>query len=450
MPYFAWAMMKTIEQIAFDERGPIPLRLRRGGSTDLEMASLSTPLYRINDIVYMSSGTTNAHLVTTSEGDVVISTGLAVEGAIHRAKFDWVSARPVREIILTQAHLDIVGGAHAFRGPQAEVIAHRRSADCQADDVRTKGFRDRRNPRFYPEQMQSLEGAERQAIAAGARSVFTPVEPDRLIDGDYKFTLGGVDFEILPLSGGETQDSLVVWLPQYRIVFTGNALGPLFPHMPNLHTIRGDRPRAALPYIASYQRILDLEPEILVTGHFNPVRGAAFIKEELTRLRDAVQYVHDETVRGMNEGRTLDALKREVKLPPELTVGEDYGTVIWAVEAIWHEYGGWFHFRSTTELYGVPQHAVYGEIARLAGPAKLGARAQGLVAENKPLEAIHLAEIAFAGDPLERSALEAFIAAHEQLLAQAPTRNRWYQYWLKDQIGRARASLLSVRENANT
>ena len=73
MPYFARTMMKTIEKIAFDERGPLPLRLRRGGSTDLEMASLSTPLYQINDIAYMSPGTTNAHLVTTSEGDVVIA-----------------------------------------------------------------------------------------------------------------------------------------------------------------------------------------------------------------------------------------------------------------------------------------------------------------------------------------------------------------------------------------
>jgi alkyl sulfatase BDS1-like metallo-beta-lactamase superfamily hydrolase len=209
--------------------------------------------------------------------------------------------------------------------------------------------------------------------------------------------------------------------------------------MPNLHTIRGDRPRPVLPYLATYQRILDLKPEILITGHFNPIRGADFIAEEITRLRDAVQYVHDETVRGMNAGATLDQLKRDIRLPETLEVGEDYGTVIWAVEAIWHGYAGWFHYRSTTELYGVPAHLAYPEIAALAGPEALGKRAQALAAEGKPLEAIHLAEIALAGDPAAPAALDAYITAHEALLAAAPVRNRWYQYWIKGEIAKAKA-----------
>jgi alkyl sulfatase BDS1-like metallo-beta-lactamase superfamily hydrolase len=311
------------------------------------MASLATPLYQMTDCIYVAQGVTNSYLITTAEGDVVISTGLAVEGMILRQKFDQVSRGPVKAIILTQAHLDIIGGTNAFRGPASRVIAHRNSAACQEDDVCIKDFRDRRNPRFFPNEMGAPSDADRQAMAAGMASVYTKIDADILVEDVYRFSLGGVDFEVMALPGGETLDSLLVWLPEQRIVFTGNAMGPLFPHMPNLHTIRGDRPRPALPYIATYPRILDLRPEILVTGHFMPIRGADFIAEEITRLRDAVQFVHDETVRGMNAGHSLVQLKREIALPPALRVGEDYGTVIWAVEAIWHGYAGWFHYRST-------------------------------------------------------------------------------------------------------
>jgi alkyl sulfatase BDS1-like metallo-beta-lactamase superfamily hydrolase len=425
----------------FDEAGNVPLFQRRGGSTDLAMASMETPLFQINDFVFLSPGTTNSYLVTTATGDVVISTGLAVEGIIHRTKFHRVSRAPVRKIILTQAHLDIVGGTNAFRERSSSIIAHENSRACQADDARLKAFRERRNPRFFPSEMTALSDADRRAMAEGAASVFSEVEADIRVSDVYRFAVGGIDFEVIALPGGETTDSLAVWLPQHRILFTGNAMGPLFPHMPNLHTIRGDRPRAVLPYIATYQRLLDFDTEILVTGHFNPIRGRDFIREELTRLRDAVQYVHDETVGGMNEGRPLEQLKREIHLPPHLVVGQDYGTVIWAVEAIWHGYAGWFHYRSTTELYDTPVHQLYAEIADMAGADALAARARQFVAEKRPLEAIHLAEMVLARDPDHLAALRAYSLAHEALLAAAPARNRWYQYWLNGEIAQTRARI---------
>jgi len=428
----------SVQPVIFDERDDVPLYQRRSGSTELSMASLATPLYKMTDNVYVAQGVTNSYLITTAEGDVVISTGLAVEGMIFRQKFDQVSRAPVKAIVLTQAHLDIIGGVNAFRGAASRVITHRNSAACQEDDARIKGFRDRRNPRFFPNEMGALSDADRRAMAAGMASVYSKIDADILVDDTYRFSLGDVDFEVIALPGGETLDSLAVWLPKQRIVFTGNAMGPLFPHMPNLHTIRGDRPRPVLPYIATYQRILDLRPEILVTGHFMPIRGADFIAEEITRLRDAVQFVHDETVRGMNAGHNLAQLKREIALPQTLRVGEDYGTVIWAVEAIWHGYAGWFHYRSTTELYGIPVHDLYDEIARLAGAAALGARADELAREGKALEAIHLAEIALAAEPTQPIALAAYVTAHEALLSAAPRRNRWYQYWLKGEIEQAK------------
>ena len=86
--------------------------------------------------------------------------------------------------------------------------------------------------------------------------------------------------------------------------------------------------------------MIDLEPEILCTGHFDPIEGRDTIRTELTRVRDAVQYVNDATVAGMNEGKDVFTLMRDIRLPDELAVGEGYGKVSWGVRSIWEGYAG--------------------------------------------------------------------------------------------------------------
>jgi alkyl sulfatase BDS1-like metallo-beta-lactamase superfamily hydrolase len=232
----------------------------------------------------------------------------------------------------------------------------------------------------------------------------------------------------------------VVWLPQHGICFTGNLLGALFGHFPNLVTIRGDRYREALRFIESLDEVIALEPELLLVGHHDPVEGRERIRSELLRLRGAVQYVHDETVRGMNEGTDVHTLMREIRLPPELEVGQGYGKVSWSVRAIWETYAGWFHHRSTTELYPVPYWSVHADLVELAGgPDAVAERAQRKAESGAPLEAIHLAEVALAADPAHRGALEASLAAHQRL--EAESENFWLTSWIRTQIAALRESV---------
>ena len=77
------------------------------------------------------------------------------------------------------------------------------------------------------------------------------------------------------MPGGETIDSLVVWLPDDGVALVGNMFSALFGHFPNLVTMRGDRMRSAPAFVDSVQRVIDLEPEMLLLGHHGPVRGAA-------------------------------------------------------------------------------------------------------------------------------------------------------------------------------
>ena len=193
--------------------------------------------------------------------------------------------------------------------------------------------------------------------------------------------------------------------------------------------MRGDRYRDALTAIASVERVRELQPELLVTGHFEPIAGADRIDNELTRLRNAIQYIHDQTVAGMNAGKDVRTLMREIVLPAEYEVGEGYGKVAWDVRAIWENYSGWFHHRSTTELYPVAFDAVAADVVELAGAEALVDRARAHLDAGRPLHAIHLAELVAEEHPGARDVLR---AAHQELLAAST--NFWETAWLKQRI----------------
>ena len=101
--------------------------------------------------------------------------------------------------------------------------------------------------------------------------------------------------------------------------------------------------------------MLALKPEIVLPSHGLPIKGHDQIVKRLTRYRDAIQYVHDATVQGMNDGKDVFTLMREIKLPAELDVGETYGKVSWSVRGIYEGYVGWFDLQSGHDVFGLAQ-----------------------------------------------------------------------------------------------
>jgi glyoxylase-like metal-dependent hydrolase (beta-lactamase superfamily II) len=383
--------------------------------------------------VWLSEGLSNSYLVVTGEGRVIVNTGMGHEAAVHKELFDAVDDAPVRYILLTQGHVDHVGGVDWFREAGTVVVAQQANAACQADDARIAAFRIRRSWPFWADAIAKATDATRRPAASRQPQQSRPVA-DVTFEDHYAFELGGSRFELLSTPGGETLDSAVVWLPERRIAFVGNLFSALFGHFPNLVTIRGDRPRSALAFIESANRVLTLEPELLCTGHFEPIEGAETIRSEIERVRDAVQYVHDAVVAGMNEGADVETLMAEIRLPDHLEVGEGYGKVSWGVRAIWEGYAGWFHARSTTELYPVRPDDAYPAVVALAGADALVEASGREVATGHSERALHLAEMVLTADPGHRGALEASRSAHRALLARADGENFWEVGWLRHRI----------------
>jgi alkyl sulfatase BDS1-like metallo-beta-lactamase superfamily hydrolase len=390
---------------------------------------------QVNDFVWLSESNSNVYLVTTSEGRVVINTGMGFEAPVHKAWFDSIDASPLRYILLTQGHVDHVGGVDVFREPGTKLVAQANNPSHQAYDARLAPFRARRSMFAFAD---SIRAASRAAGGAAPPPQARPT-PDVLFEGRYTFTLGGLRFELIGVAGAETEDSLLVWLPQHRICFTGNVFGALFGHFPNLVTIRGDRYRDPLKYVETLDVLLGLDAELLCTGHHGPVVGREVIRAEVSRMRGAVLFVHDAVVAAMNAGKDVWETVRELRLPPELEVGEGYGKVAWSARAIWEMYQGWFHGRSTTELYPVPYWSASPELVALAGGAGPVAEAARKKAESAPVEALHLAEAALAAEPTHRGALEASLAAHRTLRAGAT--NFWEIRWLEKEIAKLTKAL---------
>jgi alkyl sulfatase BDS1-like metallo-beta-lactamase superfamily hydrolase len=389
---------------------------------------------RINDFIVMSEGCSNSYLLETPEGNIVINTGMGYEAPVHyQNDQDLSNADNIQYVISTQGHVDHVGGVQFFRdrNPGLVYIAHSGNQEHQEYDDRLRPFRSQRAAFRFLDAFQ-------KDFAYYAEQGYTDINgqdnptPDKVFDDRYAFSLGGLEIVLIGVKGAETNDSLVVWLPQHKICLTGNIFGCPFGHFPNLVTIRGDRYRDALTCAEAAQTVLDLDAEMILYGHHAPVIGADVIKTEVTAIRDAIRYVHDETVKGMNAGKDLHTLMREITLPAACQVGQGYGKVSWSVRAIWESYAGWFHHNSTTELYSVPSSDVYADLVELAGVDALVQRAK-IKADNAELEqCLHLLDIVMAVEPQHENAVALAIDVHQQLLAQAD--NFWLNGWLENQI----------------
>jgi alkyl sulfatase BDS1-like metallo-beta-lactamase superfamily hydrolase len=394
---------------------------------------------RINDFIVMTEANSNVYLIETAEGGILLNTGMGFESPVVHHNLRKFSQVPIRFIITTQGHVDHVGGVQYFRNlyPDLEYIATAANEEHQTYDARLQKFRAARSAfRFQDDFIKVF-----QSYASAGYTAINPQDrptADIAFENRYTFSLGGLDIELIAAPGAETNDSLMVWLPQHRIVFTGNLFGCPFGHFPNLVTIRGDRYRDALTCAAAAQTVLDLDAQLLLYGHHEPIAGAQLIRSEVSAYRDAILHVHDEVVKGMNEGKDLCMLQETIALPPNCEVGQGYGKVSWGVRAIWENYAGWFKHESTTELYSVPQKAVHADLLELAGADNLVARARQKFSAGQHEEALHLLDIVRNCAPDHANAKALALQVHETLLADAQTfcttGNFWLAGWLLNQI----------------
>ena len=409
---------------------------RERPGADAMAGATGDPAVALGDDLWMSAGWSNSYLVGTDDGRVVVNTGMGFEGPLHVRAYESVDDSPTRAVVLTQGHYDHVGGVDVFRatgpagGPEPDVVAQANFTVWRDDNERLEAFRSRNSAFAF---MDAILAAMEHARSVGVDAVAQArPEPTVLVDDRLTLTIGGRELELIATPGGETFDSMILWLPDCRTLVSGNLFGPLFGHVPNLVTIRGDRYRDALQYVDSLDVVAELQPERLVTGHFDPIVGADRIAAEVADLQEAMRWVHDRTVDGMNAGTDVWTLMEQVRVPEHLDVGEGYGQTKWNVRAIWEHYAGWFHHRSTTELYGVHPLATAPDVVAAAGADALLAAARVHRDAGRPVEALQLCDLVLATDAEHATARSVALDATRALLES--TGNFWESAWLRRSI----------------
>ena len=147
--------------------------------------------------------------VLTDDGVVAIDGGTTVESTRRAlAALRTRTALPIRHVIVTHAHWDHIGGLGALLGPGTDVIAQAR----------------------FGEELEIANGATvpfHYFFGARAQGPYD-FTPTRVVSAPETLTLGGKRFSLHPVHGGETDDALLVHLPDSGVMFVGDVFMPYF------------------------------------------------------------------------------------------------------------------------------------------------------------------------------------------------------------------------------
>lgn len=374
-------------------------------------------------------------VLDTPAGAVIIDTS---RPPASRAHFDLLQKAGVTKaayVILTHGHGDHTGGVALWKGAGAKVVAHEAFGEFLSYQRMLAGFYARRNAaQFQFAGGGGAAAAPDPRMAAQSVGLLT-IAPDITFHDTLELDAGGVKLQLIH-TPGETPDHLTVWAPHLKAAFLGDNFYESFP---NMYTLRGTRPRWPLEYIASLEKVLALGPEIVVPSHGPAIVGKDNIKAQLTKMRDAIVYVHEAVLKGMNDGKGVHELMEEIKLPPELDVGEGYGKISWSVRGMYESYVGWFS-GEPADMFPQGRSSVSPELVTLAGgPKAIADEAMKLLAQGKSVEALHLTSIGIEGAPGDKDVLRARVAAFEALVKASTNRNELG--WLNQGLAEAKKGL---------
>ncbi len=414
-PLFACLFLFLTTAAGAQEAGDTP------ETTKLKARSkeLGEDVIKVTDGVYTAVGYSpaNSSMVVGTDGVIIIDTAMtpAHAKAIWK-EFRELTDKPLKAVIYTHGHGDHMNGTKVFVGKEEVEIWARTGFGAEDAAFSTSGVtinkaRGARQGGFrLPDELRinngiapALRPEKGTNPFAAEASGFLP--PNRTFSESRKrLTLAGVSVELVA-APGESSDQLYVWLPEKKVLFSGDNF---YRSWPNLYAIRGTPYRDVRAWADSVDRMVKEGPDHLVPGHTRPFSGRDSIQTVLRDYRDAIRFVFDKTVEGMNKGLTPDELVQYVQLPNRLAqkdyLIEYYGNVEWGVRSIFAGHLGWFD-GNPTHLFSLAPKEEARRIAGLAGgPGSLLKQAQKAVSSQDHQWAAQLSDYLLALDPNDSEA----------------------------------------------
>lgn len=313
-----------------------------------------------------NKGFGNIIMIEGDDGLVIVDTSSASGHAkVAKEAFEKISNKPVKAVIYTHHHADHISGAGVFVDPvdvksgKVSVIASNHFMRELADENQaTAPIMGLRAVYMYGQLLDpKTDGRDYHISCCGYKLRSGPsayITPNTFVAGGEEITIAGVKLRFIA-TGGESASHIAVYLPRYKVLLSGDEIQG--PNYPNLHSLRGTKPRDAEKWIRALDVMRDLDVDYLVPSHGQPVIGAQDSQRVLTLYRDVIQYTHDQSVRYINKGYTPDEMANTIRLPDYLDVDpwtkEMYGTVKHNVREYYVAYISWWN-GDPAELNPIP------------------------------------------------------------------------------------------------
>ncbi|KAJ6109165.1 hypothetical protein N7486_001399 [Penicillium sp. IBT 16267x] len=315
-------------------------------------------LFKVVEGIYQIRGfdLSNMTVIEGKEGIVVIDPLTSAECAkaalelYHRN----CGNKPVLGMIYTHSHGDHFGGAEGIvsRSEAIEIpilapfgfLEHAVSENIYAGNAMA-----RRASYMYGDQL--FKGPEGQ-ISAGLGATLSsgtvtliPPTVDITHTGQVE-VIDGIEFLFQVTPGTEAPSEMNFYLPQCRTLCVAeNATQCLH----NIGTLRGAAIRDALAWSSYLDETIVLfvdKSDVVFASHHWPTWETEAVITYLTEQRDLYAFLHDQTLRLMNEGLTGIEIAEDFQLPPKLSTAWHtqgfYGSVSHNVKAIYQRYMTWF------------------------------------------------------------------------------------------------------------
>ncbi|OBA85312.1 alkyl sulfatase [Mycolicibacterium elephantis] len=286
--------------------------------------------------------------------DPLISTETAAAAlALYRAHR---GERPVVAVIYTHSHVDHFGGvlgvttqADVDAGKVAVIAPECFTEHAVQENVYAGTAMARRATYMYGTQLpigvQGQVGCGLgQRTSTGEVALIVPTI-DITRTGETH-TFDGVEIEFQMAPGTEAPAEMHFYFPRYRaLCMAENATHNLH----NLLTLRGALVRDPHVWAGYLTEAIDRfadRTDVVFASHHWPTWGRDRIVDFLSVQRDLYAYLHDQTLRLLNQGYTGVEIAERFQLPPALhkawhTHGY-YGSVSHNVKAVYQRYMGWF------------------------------------------------------------------------------------------------------------
>jgi alkyl sulfatase BDS1-like metallo-beta-lactamase superfamily hydrolase len=331
-------------------------------------------LFRVTDRVYQVRGLdiSNMTLIEGDTGLIIIDPLISAETA--RAALDlYRSARPARSVvavIYSHSHVDHFGGVKGVvdeadvRAGKVTILAPAGFMDhAISENVIAGNAMSRRAQYMYgPLLPRSPKGQVDTGLGKNlSRGTITLIPPTDSIakDGD-KRVIDGVEIEFQLTPGTEAPSEMNMFFPQFRLIDVAeNATHNLH----NLYTLRGAEIRdgnAWAKYLNETLARFGERSDLLIAQHHWPTFGHERVIDFVAKQRDLYKYVHDQSVRLMNQGYTPTEIAENLQLPPSLAsewyARGYYGSVSHDAKGVYQKYLGWYD-ANPADLNPLPRRA---------------------------------------------------------------------------------------------